>query len=147
MIENIKQMQVPQLTPQDNTKISMQGLKYIIVGLITMVIDFGVTWLLLPELHLIVANSIGFLLANVTNFLLAHRWVFQSEVPTKQSVNTYVAVLAISLVGLFLSDFIVWLGISQWDAPFLISKILAAIICLVWNFGARKIWIYREIKA
>ena len=111
-------MQVPQLTPQDNTKISMQGLKYIIVGLITMVIDFGVTWLLLPELHLIVANSIGFLLANVTNFLLAHRWVFQSEVPTKQSVNTYVAVLAISLVGLFLSDFIVWLGISQWDAPF-----------------------------
>ena len=42
-------MQFPQLTLQENTKISMQGLKYIIVGFITMVIDFGVTWLLLPE--------------------------------------------------------------------------------------------------
>jgi putative flippase GtrA len=137
----------PQLTPQDNTKISMQGLKYIIVGLITMVIDFGVTWLLLPEFHLIVANSIGFLLANVTNFLLAHRWVFESDVPTQQSAKTYASVLVVSLVGLLLSDFIVWLVISRWDAPFLISKIFAAIICLVWNFGARKIWIYREMKA
>lgn len=61
-------MQFPQLTLQENTKISMQGLKFIIVGFITMVIDFGVTWLLLPEFQLIVANSIGFLLANVTNF-------------------------------------------------------------------------------
>lgn len=140
-------MQVPQLTLQENIKISMQGLKYIIVGFITMVIDFGVTWLLLPEFQLIIANSIGFLLANVTNFLLAHRWVFQSDVPTQQSAKTYVSVLGVSLVGLLLSDFIVWLAIEQWDAPFLVSKIWAAIICLIWNFGARKIWIYREIKS
>ena len=139
-------MQVPQLTLQENTKISMQGLKYIVVGFITMVIDFGVTWLLLPEFQLIIANSIGFLLANVTNFLLAHRWVFQSDVPTQQSAKTYVSVLGVSLVGLLLSDFIVWLAIAQWDAPFLVSKIWAAITCLIWNFSARKIWIYREIK-
>jgi len=140
-------MQFPQLTLQENTKIIMQGLKYIFVGFITLVIDFGVTWLLLPEFQLIIANSIGFLLANVTNFLLAHRWVFQSDVPTQQSAKTYVAVLGVSLVGLLLSDFIVWLAIAQWDAPFLVSKIWAAIICLIWNFGARKIWIYREMKA
>ena len=140
-------MKFPQLTLQENTKISMQGLKYIIAGFITMVIDFGVTWLLLPEFQLIIANSIGFLLANVTNFLLAHRWVFQSEIPPQQSAKTYVSVLVVSLVGLLLSDCIVWLAISQWDVPFLISKIFAAIICLVWNFGARKIWIYREMKA
>lgn len=140
-------MKFPQLTLQENTKISMQGLKYIIAGFITMVIDFGVTWLLLPGFQLIVANSIGFLLANVTNFFLAHRWVFQSEIPPQQSAKTYVSVLVVSLVGLLLSDCIVWLAISQWDVPFLISKIFAAIICLVWNFGARKIWIYREMKA
>ena len=84
---------------------------------------------------------------NIINFLLAHRWVFQSEVPTTQSTHIYIAVLAISLVGLALSDLIVWLAISQWQMPFLISKILAAILGLVWNFGARKIWIYKEIQA
>ena len=117
------------------------------VGLITLVIDFGVTWLLLPSMHLVLANSLGFLLANFTNFLLAHRWVFQSEVPTTQSSHTYMAVLAVSLVGLALSDLMVWLANSQWQMPFLISKILAAILGLVWNFGGRKIWIYRDTQA
>jgi putative flippase GtrA len=139
-------MQTSIATSNSAPKISTQGLKYIIVGLITMVIDFGVTWLLLSNLHLVLANSLGFLLANVTNFLLAHRWVFQSSVPTTQSANTYIAVLAVSLVGLALSDLIVWLSMTQWEAPFLISKILAAILGLVWNFGARKIWIYRDIQ-
>jgi putative flippase GtrA len=116
------------------------------VGLICLVIDFGVTWLLLPSLHLLLANSIGFLVANVANFLLAHRWVFQSDVPSSQSVNTYMAVLLVSLVGLALSNLVVWVSISLWDAHFLIGKFLAASIGLIWNFGARKIWIYREIK-
>lgn len=140
-------MFTPSITTTRPSKISNQGLKYVVVGLITLVIDFGVTWLLLPSMHLVIANSLGFLLANITNFLLAHRWVFQSEVPTTQSTHIYIAVLAISLVGLALSDLIVWLAISQWQMPFLISKILAAILGLVWNFGARKIWIYKEIQA
>ena len=140
-------MFTPSITTTSPSKISNQGLKYVVVGLITLVIDFGVTWLLLPSMHLVIANSLGFLLANIINFLLAHRWVFQSEVPTTQSTHIYIAVLAISLVGLALSDLIVWLAISQWQMPFLISKILAAILGLVWNFGARKIWIYKEIQA
>lgn len=139
-------MQIYQFVSSAPEKISMQWLKYVVVGVITLVIDFGLTWLLLPAMHLVLANSIGFFLANITNFLLAHRWVFHSKVPTTQSANTYIAVLAVSLVGLALSDLIVWLAISQWEVPFFISKILAAIICFIWNFGARKIWIYREIK-
>lgn len=127
-----------------SSKVSAQGLKYFGVGLITMLIDFGMTWLLLPSMGLVLANSLGFLLANITNFLLAHRWVFKSEIPTTQSAKTYIAVLAVSLVGLVLSDLMVWLAISQWQLPFLNSKILAAILGLVWNFGARKIWIYRD---
>lgn len=137
-------MSTPAITPSSSSKISTQGLKYVVVGLITLLIDFGLTWLLLPSMHLVIANSLGFLLANITNFLLAHRWVFQSQVPTTQSTQTYMAVLAVSLVGLALSDLMVWLAISQWQLPFLISKILAAILGLVWNFGARKIWIYRD---
>lgn len=140
-------MSTPSITPSSSSKISTQGLRYVVVGLITLVIDFGVTWLLLPSMHLVLANSLGFLLANFTNFLLAHRWVFQSEVPTTQSSHTYMAVLAVSLVGLALSDLMVWLANSQWQMPFLISKILAAILGLVWNFGGRKIWIYRDTQA
>jgi putative flippase GtrA len=139
-------MQTPEFTPSVSSNFNTQGLKYILVGLVCLVIDFGVTWLLLPALHLLLANSIGFLVANVANFLLAHRWVFQSKVPSSQSANTYMAVLVVSLVGLALSDLIVWVTLSLWDAPFLIGKFLAASIALVWNFGARKVWIYREVK-
>jgi putative flippase GtrA len=139
-------MQISEISPSVSTNLSSQGLKYILVGLICLVVDFGVTWLLLPSLHLLLANSIGFLVANVANFLLAHRWVFQSDVPSSQSVHTYMAVLLVSLVGLALSNLVVWMSISLWDAHFLIGKFLAASIGLIWNFGARKIWIYREIK-
>lgn len=139
-------MQTSGISPSMSSSFSTQGLKYILVGLICLVIDFGVTWLLLPSLHLLLANSIGFLVANVANFLLAHRWVFQSKVPSSQSVSTYMAVLLVSLVGLALSNLVVWVSISLWDAHFLIGKFLAASIGLIWNFGARKVWIYREIK-
>ncbi len=139
-------MQISELTQPVSSNFSTQGLKYVLVGLICMVIDFGVTWLLLPSVHLLVANSIGFLVANAANFLLAHRWVFQSKVPSSQSVSTYMAVLLVSLVGLALSNLVVWVSISLWGAHFLIGKFLAASIGLIWNFGARKIWIYREIK-
>ncbi len=139
-------MQISELTPPVSSNFSTQGLKYVLVGLICLVIDFGVTWLLLPSLHLLLANSIGFLVANVANFLLAHRWVFQSDVPSSQSVSTYMAVLLVSLVGLALSNLVVWVSISLWNAHFLIGKFLAASIGLIWNFGARKVWIYREIK-
>ncbi len=139
-------MQISEPTLSVSSSFSTQGLKYVLVGLICLVIDFGVTWLLLPSVHLLVANSIGFLVANAANFLLAHRWVFQSKVPSSQSVSTYMAVLLVSLVGLALSNLVVWVSISLWNAHFLIGKFLAASIGLIWNFGARKVWIYREIK-
>jgi putative flippase GtrA len=122
----------------------VKAAKYFVVGGLAFVVDYGVTWLLLPALPLLLANTFGFITANVANFLLAHSWVFDSSWSPERLFKAYLSVLGISLIGLALNNAVVWFLVGMAALPLLISKAIATLVVMSWNFLARLFWVYRD---
>ena len=116
--------------------------RYAIIGALAFGVDYGTLALLAPRLPLLAANTIAFVVANATNFLLAHGWVFGQTLRGDGVRKQYVAVLAISVVGLALNDAIVAVGIDGLGLPMLATKMAATGLVMLWNYGARVRWVY-----
>lgn len=117
---------------------------YLIVGSITFFIDAAITLSLATVLHYIVANTMGFIVANFANFLLAHKWVFRGKLERSDLVSTYFSVLAISVIGLLLSNLSMYILIDHANVQLLPAKIVTTLIVLVWNFFGRIAFVYNK---
>ncbi len=108
--------------------------KFGLVGVSGTAVDFGVTSILkeLLGVNKFLANSIGFLVAATTNFFLNRRWTFKS---TEAEVwQQYIKFLSVSLVGMLISNAIIYLCESCWGINFYVSKVIATLVVLFWNF-------------
>jgi putative flippase GtrA len=118
--------------------------RYGVVGGLAFLVDYGLTALLVQVLPLLVANTLGFACANAFNFVLAHFWVFKGGRGARELARAYASVLAISVMGLFLNDLVVWIMIKQLELPLLFGKITAAGLVMLWNYFARIATVYRK---
>jgi putative flippase GtrA len=111
-------------------------LKFGIVGFSGLFVDFGVTYLCkeIFKIQKYVSNSIGFTAAATTNYILNRIWTFQSQDPN--IALEYSEFLIISLVGLGINNFILWLIITRLKYNFYLSKLFAIAVVTVWNFLA-----------
>jgi putative flippase GtrA len=119
-------------------------LRYAVVGAMAFCIDFAVTLPAATVMHYVVANSIGFVVANLAQFLVAHGWVFGRPYRWRNLHVPYVATLAISALGLALSNAIVYAGIEWAGIELAASKVVAAGVVLVSNFALRRLTVYRD---
>jgi putative flippase GtrA len=116
---------------------------YLWVGGIAFVIDAGLLLLLVKAgLYYIAANTVSFMIANVFNFFAGHYWVFHGSRESGGIFQSYVGVLAISVAGLVINDAVMYVAVDHVALSVLFAKVLATIIVLFWNFGARKRWVY-----
>ncbi len=111
-------------------------IKFGLVGFSGVGIDFGITYLSKEKLRIpkYVANSLGFAFAVTTNFLLNRIWTFQST-------NTliwiqYSKFILVSLVGLAVSNGLIYLLTEKKKLNFYLSKGIAIVGVMVWNFAA-----------
>ena len=81
-----------------------QFLKFCAVGGSGVFVDFGITYACKEWLRLnkYVANSLGFLCAATTNYILNRIWTFHNENP--DIAGQYLRFLGISLVGLAINN-------------------------------------------
>ena len=120
-----------------------QFIGYLWVGGFAAIIDFGLLFSLVKiDVNYLVANTIAFLSANIFNFLAGHYIVFNKRSRLKNFLNTYLAVLGISVGGLIINDFTLFVSVEILSSPLILGKVFATIIAFLWNFGARKKWIY-----
>jgi putative flippase GtrA len=124
--------------------VSTKVWRYGVVGFTAFLIDYGVTAALVTKLPLLVANTIGFITANVANFLMAHKWVFGHEWRRHRLLVMYLSVLGVSTVGLVLNNLVVWVSVTGLALPLLYAKVLASGLVMGWNFLARLLWVYRK---
>lgn len=117
---------------------------YLVVGSIAFIIDASITLMLAKYIHYVAANTVGFIVANLANFLLAHKWVFHGNLEPNELGRAYLTTLAVSIVGLLISNLcmIMFVDVAGWHL--LPAKILTTIIVLVWNFLGRIKFIYKQ---
>lgn len=111
-------------------------IKFGIVGFSGLFVDFGMTFLFKEKLHIqkYIANSIGFITAASTNYILNRIWTFHSEDP--MVLVEYSQFMIISIIGLIINNLILWLVVSKLKWNFYFSKLIAIGFVTVWNFGA-----------
>lgn len=109
--------------------------KYCVVGFSGMAVDFSTTWLLKEKfaVNKYVANTTGFVLAASFNFILNRYWTFHSKSP--DIIHEYTLFFIISLIGLALNTFVLFLFTEKVRWNFYLSKLLAIVIVTLWNFS------------
>lgn len=126
-------------------------LKFGLVGVSGMVVHFGVLYLLrdIANINQFVANTIGFITAATTNYILNRIWTFKSQ--DKQVGIEYLKFFLISLIGLGINNGTLWLGgrlLPSWsdDWRFYILWIFAVGVTMLWNFFANYLYTFRKAK-
>lgn len=108
--------------------------KFCVVGFSGMAVDFGITWLCKEKLHInkYVSNSVGFALAATNNYVWNRLWTFQSTAETIP--QEFASFFTISLVGLGLNNFFIYLFHGKLKLNFYLSKVFAIGLVTLWNF-------------
>ena len=112
----------------------LQFIKFCVVGGTGVVVDFGITFLFKEKLKLnkYIANSLGFMAAASTNYLLNRWWTFRSHDP--EVAQQYVQFVGISAIGLILNNIIIYLLNDKARLNFYLSKLIAIGLVTLWNF-------------
>ena len=124
-----------------NNKLLMQILKFGVVGGTSFLIDYGIFTILsqLLGIHYLIASIISFSISVIYNYILSIKWVF--DVTKKQTAKEFMIFVILSVIGLGLNSFIMYLTHDLMDIHEMIGKIIATAIVMVYNFITRKIFI------
>jgi putative flippase GtrA len=110
-------------------------LKFGIVGLSGLIIDFSITYFLKEKasINKYLANATGFTCAVISNFFLNKYWTFNS-VDSQLITNQFFLFAIISIMGLCINSSVIMLLIRRMNVQFYLSKAIAVCIVFIWNF-------------
>ncbi len=123
--------------------LSASIIKYGCVGLSGMIIDFSATWLLKEKMqvHQYVANSVGFMLAVVNNYLLNKYWTFSS---TPSHSSQFLFFLIVALVGLLINNLSLHFLLKKYKYNFYFLKVIVVLIVFMWNFALNSLVTFKQ---
>ncbi len=118
-------------------------LRFAVVGVFGVVIDFGLTYFVREKLKLneYLANGIGFFAAATSNFFINRAWTFSSQDP--EMLAQYGQFIFFALIGLAINSAIVWFLHGQKGKNFYLSKAIATVIVTLWNFLSNFFFTFR----
>jgi putative flippase GtrA len=157
-----------------NPKEAERFAKFMVVGTIGFIVDFGTLTFLVEVVNvpglvsentqfseivgLVLANTISFTLAVISNFTLNRYWTYPESRAKRKRVQLPQFAL-VSAIGLILNNVILvlttpifdWMitnitflpGIVDGYVP---AKIMATIVVLFWNFFVNRYWTYGNVK-
>ena len=110
-------------------------IKFGIVGFSSFIIDFSMTYLLKErfKINKFIANTTGFLIAATFNFFMNRLWTFKSQ--DLDVTSQFLKFMAIASVGLLINNGIIYFFNDKFRVNFYISKILAVIVVMFYNFS------------
>ena len=109
-----------------------------VVGGICFWIDYGIFLILSHFIHYLLASFFSFCLSLICNYYLSMKYVF---IENQRCVKEFLIFIMISIGGLCIQTFLLYLmvDILKWNIP--LSKILANIIVMIYNFIGKKIFL------
>lgn len=127
-----------------NNKLVLQIIKFTIVGVIAFIIDYG-TLIILKELfkiNLFISTELAFIFSVIINYYLSVKYVFN----VNNKNNNFIPFIILSFIGLILTELIMYVGVKKINKSYLIVKIIATIIVMIFNFITRKILLEKNKK-
>lgn len=120
-------------------KIVNKIIKFIIVGGIATIIDFAFLYIFKEFLNIdvIIANTLSFIISVTYNYIASITWVFDVNKNKNKNVQ-FILFIVFSIVGLIINNVILYILTDKLNIYYLISKVIATIIVMIFNFITRK---------
>ena len=144
LIDRLKTFNINIIFYETTNNIVVQLFRYVFVGGIAFVADWGMLVLLHEALivNVYLATAIAFVFGLTVNFFLSKKFVFKEKSEKTNGLGEFVTYGIIGVIGLGLTEVIMWL-LLKLSIIYMMTKVIAAVIVLLWNFIARKIILYR----
>ncbi len=124
-----------------NSKIFKQLFRFGIVGFTAFLIDAGLLYVLTEfvHIHYLISSVISFIVSLAYNYILSIFWVF--DVKKKQTYKEVLLFAILSVIGLGINQLVMYLGVDLLHIYYMLCKVLATIVVMIYNFITRKIFI------
>ncbi len=126
----------------NNKKLFVQIFKFVIVGGIATLIDWAIYYVLYNYLHIepLIGNIISFSISVIYNYTASVHWVFDVN-KEKSKMRMFIEFMIFSILGLLLTELLLFIGIKGLNMHAMLVKIIATAIVMVFNFITRKIFL------
>ena len=127
-------------------KLIIQLIKFGIVGMIATLIDLAVLMVLkeFMKVDVLAASAVAFSVSVIANYILSMLFVFKSRGNSK--VKEFLVFVILSIGGLLLNQFIMWIGTEIMTAYYLWVKAFALVFVPIYNFITRKIFLEKKLR-
>ena len=121
-------------------KLIAQIMKFGIVGVLATLIDYIVLWILTEYagLYYLASAAISFSVSVIFNYICSMRYVFVRKENADRR-KEFVIFLVLSIIGLGMNQLLMWIGTDVLGIYYLIAKLFATALVMVYNFITRKL--------
>ena len=125
-----------------NIHLFTQIFKFVIVGGIATIIDWIIYYICYNFIHIspFISNVFSFSISVIYNFIASVKWVFVVD-EAKSKKRIFIEFIIFSIIGLLISEGLLYLFIKVMNLNEMLSKIIATAIVMVFNFITRKMFL------
>ncbi|WP_033126824.1 MULTISPECIES: GtrA family protein [Eubacteriales] len=120
-------------------KLFEQIIKFGLVGFLCFFIDYGIMVFLteIVNINYLISSGISFTVSVIVNYILSLTFVFDTKEGNK--IKEFVIFIILSVIGLGINQVLMWFCVDVLGIFYMISKIGATAVVMVYNFITRKL--------
>ena len=126
-------------------KLISQIIKFGFVGFLCFFIDYGIMVFLTEALKInyLISSGCSFSVSVIVNYILSIKFVFDADMDANK-IKQFLVFLIFSIGGLIINQIVMWVAVDLLGIFYMISKIGATAIVMVYNFITRKLFIEKK---
>ena len=120
-------------------------IKFGFVGFLCFFIDWGIMVFLTEVFGInpLISSTISFTVSVTVNYILSVTFVFETDKNANKG-SQFVIFVLLSIVGLGVNELCMWLGTDLLGIHYMITKVGATAVVMVYNFITRKIFLEKK---
>lgn len=120
-----------------------QILRFGIVGFTAFLIDYSLLYFLTEvcNIYYLISSVISFTISLIFNYIASIKWIFKAR---KQTFKDVIIFAVLSIIGLGINQIIMYVMVELMSIYYMITKIFATAVVMVYNFITRKIFIEQK---
>uniref|UniRef100_UPI002F4043BE GtrA family protein n=1 Tax=Lachnoclostridium phocaeense TaxID=1871021 RepID=UPI002F4043BE len=120
-------------------KLFEQIIKFGMVGFLCFFIDYGIMVFLteIIDINYLISSGISFTVSVIVNYILSLTFVFETKKGNR--IKEFVIFIILSVIGLGINQALMWFCVDILGIFYMISKIGATAVVMVYNFITRKL--------
>lgn len=126
-------------------KLIAQIMKFGFVGFLCFFIDYGIM-VFLTELfgvNYLLSSGISYSISTIVNYILSVTVVFETD-KDKNRIKEFILFVFLSAIGLGVNELCMKIGVDLLHIHYMIVKIGATAVVMVYNFVTRKMFIEKK---